>query len=143
MTAKIPRFEPEVVAAGAKKRGGDDEKVPTTSIDCLEVHGVVLTSRYGKAHEFEIMSKMVEAVDEELRPFIESMYCDSKATSCYDVTLAPVSKTKAALIATQLEEACIANSCGHNGISFNGAPGANIDRDPFWDEPDPSSYPDL
>ncbi len=63
----IPKFEPEIVAAIAKRKyHGDSEKVATTSIKALDVHGVSLRSRYDKAHEYAEMAAMVEGVLPEL-----------------------------------------------------------------------------
>jgi len=77
----VPRFEPEVVASAARKKWrGDDEKVATTSVSNLVVDGVVISSRYGKAHEFDCMAGMVRSTDEALRSLVESLWCDSSYT---------------------------------------------------------------
>jgi hypothetical protein len=45
----IPRRDPEIVKAEAEQcYCGNDEKVATTTIDHLTVHGVDITSRYNK-----------------------------------------------------------------------------------------------
>jgi hypothetical protein len=44
----IPVFEPEVIAAGARKRRGDDEKVATTACRDITSRGIKLVSRYRK-----------------------------------------------------------------------------------------------
>lgn len=85
---KTPVHEPEVIQAATRKQPfGDDEKVPTTALKGLEVHGAFLSSRYDKAHELEAMAWMVEGVEPDLRQYIENIWCDSKATACYSVTL--------------------------------------------------------
>ncbi len=132
----IPEFEPEIVAAIAKRKyHGDSEKVATTSIKALDVHGVSLSSRYDKAHEYAEMAAMVEGVLPELRGHIESIWCDSKANACYSVWLSQCTKDQAREIGAQIEAACIAHGGGHNGIAIQGPNSVGFDLDPWWDEP--------
>ena len=136
MKPAIPKFEPEIVAAIAtQKYDGDSEKVATTSIRALDVHGVCLSSRYNKAHEYEVMSTMVQGVLPELTELIESIWCDSKANACYSVFLLSCTKEQARDIGEQIEAACIAHGGGHNGISIQGPNSVGFDLDPWWDEP--------
>jgi hypothetical protein len=73
-----PRYEPEVVAAEARKHWrGDDEKAATTSKPSIEVDGVTITSRYGKAHEIERMGRMIEALAPRQRSAVASIFCNS------------------------------------------------------------------
>ena len=72
----IPRRDPEIVKAEAEQRYcGNDEKVATTTIDHLTVHGVDITSRYNKALEFEVMAKLVEVLPAFVRDRIASIWC--------------------------------------------------------------------
>lgn len=129
----IPRHEPEIIAAEAKKRWhGDDEKVATTSIKELEVHGAALSSRYDKAHELEIMKLMMEQLSTDLRPRIKSIFCDSKAPASYSVTLGKCSEREAKEIARQLEHVCYEVDGGHNGLVLLGQAGGSLFIDPNW-----------
>jgi hypothetical protein len=84
----IPRFEPEVVEAEARRRWhGDDEKVATTAVKVLVVRGVEITSRYQKADELELMGRIIDAMPPCVSARIESVWCDSKACHCYSITL--------------------------------------------------------
>lgn len=122
----VPRHEPEVIAAGVRKRGSG-EKVPTTGISELLVTGVRLRSRYGKAHELECMARMVMAVRPPCRHLIESIWCDSKAMVLYEVHFKEgVTPRTADAILDELEEA----SGGHNGIGVSGV--YTCDREPNW-----------
>ncbi|QDB99302.1 hypothetical protein [Mesorhizobium sp. 8] len=132
MNPKVPRFEPEVIAAASRRWHGDDEKVATTSIKCLDVDGVQVSSRYGKAAEYDIMAAMVLGVEAGLRTLIETIWCDSKACACYSVTLRSCTAAQAKDISYQLEEACISLSGGHNGIDISGERGGYIVLDPNW-----------
>lgn len=128
----IPRHEPEAVAAAARAWRGDTEKVPTTSVKGVDIDGVALCSRYGKAHEYEAMVFMVEAVSKDLRAKINSVFCDSKAECCYAVELRPCSRAEAEEIGHQLAHAANERHGGHNGIYLNGAAGGEIFIDPGW-----------
>jgi hypothetical protein len=57
----IPRLTPDVIEAEAKKCY-DREKVATTSIKCLVVSGVEITSRWARAEDYELMVKIMEAI---------------------------------------------------------------------------------
>jgi len=129
----IPEFEPEVIKAAADKHfSGDDEKIATTPLKSLEVHGVLLSSRYDKAHEYRIMALMVEGVSSNLRKYINNIWCDSKAAACYTVVLEPCTFNDARVIADQLDAACVEHGGGHNGISVSGSQGGHIEIDPNW-----------
>lgn len=137
-SSSVPRHEPEVVEAEAKKRyGGDQEKVATTSIANLCVNGISLQSRYGKAHEFDKMAVMAKALPPELARRVESIFCDSKAQSCYCVSIPVWDADLARTIGLLLEEA----SLGHNGITlyqgsglFGLPDGESVTIEPEWFE---------
>jgi hypothetical protein len=132
MEKRIPTHEPEVIQAAARKHWTGEEKVPTTALKSVDVHGVSLSSRWDKAHELEAMGKMVDGVEPDLRRHIESMWCDSKAEACYSVTLADCSEEIGREIAHQLDMACRERNGGHNGIWISGNRGSDLTRDPWW-----------
>ena len=76
---KSPHRDPEIVQAIADKHyHSDPEKVPTTTLRSpLTAHGVDITSRYNKAHEFEVMAKLVEVLPAFVRDRIASIWCDN------------------------------------------------------------------
>jgi hypothetical protein len=123
----IPRFEPEQIAAEANARWrGDDEKVSTTSLKYVVFEGVVLSSRYDKAAEYETMLDMIEGVDPDLRGKVKSIFCDSKAGLCYAVELYPCTTGEAKIIGDHLDRESINNSGWHNGIYLTGSAGGNL-----------------
>jgi len=139
----IPQHEPEIIAAAARKHWrGDEEKVATTSIEVLIVHGVEITSRYQKAYEFELMRDMILAMP---RPCgaLKSIFCDSKASRCFSVVLRYWDADLARAIGAHLEKAATAYGGGHNGISVSadggekfgifGDPHRSVYLDPYWD----------
>ena len=149
MTSVIPRHEPEIVAAGAARHYGDDEKVPTTSLEILTVRGVKITSRYQKADELELMRAAILALPPPFHILVKSIWCDSKAGCCYSVVLREWSPSRTGLP----DEAEIIGSClertlrsmrpfGHNGISIAadggkfcgefGDPARSIYLNPNW-----------
>ncbi|HEX7759699.1 MAG TPA: hypothetical protein VF459_09365 [Caulobacteraceae bacterium] len=117
----VPRHEPEVIAAEARRHwDGDPEKVATTALRSLRVAGVELSSRYDKAHEYETMAAMVEGLAPDLRPLIKSIFCDSKAAAAYSVALHACLDGQAVEIALQLEQVCLDRDGGHNGLYLEG-----------------------
>jgi hypothetical protein len=84
----IPMFEPAVIAAAAKKHWrGDDEKVATTSIRDLVIHGVEISSRYSNADELEVMAQIIERTEPAMRQRIKGVYSNSKVRWTLDVDL--------------------------------------------------------
>jgi hypothetical protein len=134
----IPKHEPEVIAAGARWWCGSDEKVPTTSLDRLVVHGVELTSRYNKASEYELMARAIEALPPSLRSQVESICCDSKS-DCYSVELRHWQPALAKELGRAPDQSIRALCSGHNGITLDGPrlpngpfPSRLFDVGPHW-----------
>lgn len=124
----IPKHEPEVIYARARRApGGGDEKVATTSLKAVECAGVMLSSRYIKAHELERMAVMAKRVPTHLRRFLSDIWCDSKATCTYTVHFRPGTNE---MVANVILDALEAAADGHNGIYVQGSPAD--DRDPYW-----------
>ena len=124
----IPRHESEVIAADKRRRRGVSDKVATTALSEVNVHGVLLFSRYSKAHEFEAMASMVDQLPSSDRAKVYSIFCDSKAECCYSVTMNACTKSSAEAIGRRLESA----SRGHNGIDISGPAGSTMYLDPYW-----------
>jgi len=113
----IPRHEPEIVAAiAAKHHFGDDEKVPTTSIKKLMVSGVQIISRYQKAHELELMRALIMTLCRPDGGVVKSIFCDSKAGSCFSIVLHHWDEGLARAIGDHFEKAFMAYNRGHNGL---------------------------
>jgi hypothetical protein len=130
----VPRFEPEVVAAGAKKHFcGDDKKVLTTSLSELMHCGVAIVSRYGKADEFETMAAMLDGISSDLWRYIDTLFCDSKMGNSYSVGLRRCGPAQGREIAAQLADFITAYKGGHSGIRLENADGTVlVDVDPDW-----------
>ena len=90
----VPMREPDVIAAEARARGGDTEKIPTTSITGLHIDGIDIRSRYGKAHEYEVLRDAVLRLAPETRALISDIFCDSQATWVLTVTLRAWNSTR-------------------------------------------------
>ena len=139
----IPRFEPEVIEATARKLYfGNTDKVATTSISVLVIDGVKITSRYNDADEFELMREMILSLPPMTRAQIKTIFCDSQATACFSVQLRCWINAKSAThIGQKLEAAVIARNGGHNGITvaaYNGTIFGDTDRNieigPEWQD---------
>lgn len=139
MTAdKFPAYERPIIPVlsdaeineAAKSRGGDTEKVATTSLDGLTWLGVALNSRYNKAHEYEAMVDMVNGLESDVE-FVESIFCDSKAGCTYEVRLKHGDQSDAVRIGQQLDAIIVSKHSGHNGIYVRGD-GVDEDVNPNW-----------
>ena len=131
----IPRCEPEVVEARARDYGGDTEKVATTSVREWVECGVVITSRYDKADEYEVMQEMIVSLDRGLASTIKSVFCDSKASDCFIVVLRNWDAGHARAVGSALEVIALRRRGGHNGITVEAASGGRyVDISPTWRE---------
>jgi hypothetical protein len=113
--------------------GRDDERARTTPFDSVTVCGVILTSRYDKADELDLMARTIRGLPEDARRHVQSMWCDSKATYIYMVELRPGSKTEALAeyMGKALEQEFLRRAPGGlNGIFVDDL--AIID--PYWEE---------
>jgi hypothetical protein len=137
----VPRFEPEIVAARARRFWrGDDEKVATTAVPYIQICGALIESRYQKADELERMAAIFNLLPHRDHVEIARIWCDSKATHSYSVTLWKWEKNLAIAIGILLSDAAIRIAGGHNGIvvaAENGSTFGDCDRsidiDPWWD----------
>lgn len=132
----IPQHEPEIIAAVARKRWrGNDEKVPTTSVEDLTVHGVRVESRYRKAHEFELLRSMVLALTTREREAVHLISCDTKASHVFDVSVrrGAWDRLLAGIIGRRIEAVAVARNGGHNGIRvFGERDDCCVELDPHW-----------
>jgi hypothetical protein len=84
----VVRREPELVQREAKRLyRGDDEKVATAGFNNLNVRGVIIYSRYQKAHELETMIQMVTRLQADRIGYVERIWCDSQVGCSYNVVL--------------------------------------------------------
>jgi hypothetical protein len=124
MRPTIPRFEIEQILAEAKRRG-DGEKVSTTSLTEVQYGETTLSSRYGKAEEYETMLDMLEGVAPTLQSKIRLIWCDSKA-GAFSVSLNYCTVAEAKTIGSQLDQACLRSANWHNGIHIVGTAGREL-----------------
>lgn len=60
---------------------------PKAPDDTLDYRGVMLQSRYSVASEFETMKAVVDAMPDDVRLRLASVWCDSKACAYYHVVV--------------------------------------------------------
>lgn len=132
MTFPVPRFEPEVIAAGARHFRGDTEKVATTSFGRIDLDGVEIRSRYGKADEIDLMGAMVTAVSRANRRLIRSIFCDSKASHSFEIHLTACGRHVAQAVADTMAAVCIRLCGGHNDILVRAGTGTEVTLDAAW-----------
>jgi hypothetical protein len=121
----IPRYEPEVIEADARRFGGDHDKTSTTSIDVLVVGGVEISSRYRKVDELETMTAIVVLGLSEpgLRWHVKSVQCNSKYSDSYSITVRSKNAALAKQIGSAFEAGAFRVKGGHNGITVEGPDG--------------------
>jgi hypothetical protein len=121
----FPEFEPEVIAAAARRLGGDLDRAPTTSLSEVVVRGVRLTSRYRKAHELSAMASVIEALPHGWAPFVRSVYCDSRL-SAYEVKLVPCRRADMRTLGDLMSDLIVLETGGHNGVHLSHGPHAGV-----------------
>ena len=133
LSMDIPQHEPEAVNSMAKRNyRGDDEKVPTTSISSVNFKGVNISSRYGKAHELQVMKDVISKIDPKTLSLIKQVWCDSKATAVYSVDMSDCEQYRVDHVAFLLDKLFCEIDSGHNGIFVSSANGCHAYEDPNW-----------
>jgi hypothetical protein len=94
----------------------------------------MITSRYSKADELEAMRAMVLELPAQLLAEVTEVWCDSKATHCYTVTVRRWDVAKA--VAQRMDAAAGAARGGHNGIEVRlvDSGDQHLTVDPDWRE---------
>lgn len=80
----------------------------------IRYKGVQVESRYAVLEEFNTMCRMIDAIPELAARRIKVIFCDSKATHTYTVTIGH--HVWAQKIGNLLHQAAMTVSGGHNGI---------------------------
>ncbi|MDM9644317.1 hypothetical protein [Rhizobium sp. S163] len=124
LVAEQSRFDYE--DAGVKAPHGD-----------IAYKGVVLSSRYNVASEFARMRKVIDRMPELMARRLESIWCDSKASSVYAVEILP--RHYAEELPSWIQAAFIAGG-GYNGLSIE-CGGRDIDCiENYWPEPELEAF---
>jgi hypothetical protein len=121
----FPEFEPEVIAAAARRLGGDLDRVPTTALGEVKVRGVRLTSRFRKAHELHAMAHVVDALPDGWLPFVKSIYCDGKL-AVYTVKVVPCRRVDMRTLADLISDLFVRHAGGHNGVHLSHGPHSGV-----------------
>jgi hypothetical protein len=95
----------------------------------ISYRGVMLSSRYDVAGEFDCMKAVVDKLPELMARRIESIWCDSKACSFFAIT---IRSDKFLEQLPQLVENAFRTCGGFNGLSIYCNGRAAINVDPFW-----------
>ncbi len=120
MRPLVPMRDPSAIADDAKRFGGDDEKIATTTLKGLEYRGVHLSSRYDKGHEYEDMMNMMETLEDAEVAQISSIFCDSKACATYVVQTSCRGEELLNQLGDRLSAICVERNGGYNGLLVEG-----------------------
>lgn len=86
--AEYRPMDEDLAAALAHQEGIEwRDAGPKVPYDELEHRGVLLQSRYSVAREFQTMKAVVDVMPDDVRLRIASIWCDSKASAIYSVTV--------------------------------------------------------
>ncbi len=82
------QMDDDLAAALAHQEGIEwRDAGPKVPYDELEHRGVLLQSRYSVAHELQTMKAVVDAMPDDVRLRVSTIWCDSKASAIYSVTV--------------------------------------------------------
>ena len=131
----VPTFEPEVIQAGIRKRHGDADKVATTACATINIRGIEISSRWGKAREMRELVDMANAIPVSLAGLVRSIFCDSSVGHSYEISLCSC-RADQAQAADHLHGHCWLQLGGHNDIvvTRENGPGAHVE--PAWNTTD-------
>ncbi|SEH15094.1 hypothetical protein SAMN05428974_1350 [Sphingopyxis sp. YR583] len=104
----------------------------------MSYRGVELQSRYAVAHEFEEMKAVVDAMPDDVRLRVESIWCDSKACAVYSITIRL--GMDRSWLGENIRDSFRAGTNGFNGLFLSHG---NDDQffDPEWPEDDEDFLP--
>ena len=95
-----------------------DEAGPKAIHGAVSYRGVIVDSRWDVSSEYREMRAFVNNMPDLTRARIQSIWCDSKYTANYIITVKPGRFNLN--IAADIEEAVITAIGGHNGIMIQG-----------------------
>jgi hypothetical protein len=130
---RAPQFEPEVLAAAARKAKGGGERIATTAFCEIVVRGVRLTSAWRKAHELNAMARVVVALPDHLLVLVHSMACDSRLCA-YEINTALCRVQDMRCLAELVSDLLVDHAGGHNGVTLSSGPHAAVLVQGRWGE---------
>jgi hypothetical protein len=102
---------------------------PKTPYASLDYRDIRLASRFSVAREFEVMKAVVDAMPDDVRLRLSSIYCDSRANSDYIVEVTLGMNRRA--LANHVREAFVEATDGFNGLCVRHGDDA-VSFDPEW-----------
>ena len=122
----IPRHEPEVVEAEAR-RFVDADKAATTSLESIVVHGVKLVSRYRKAHELELMRGFVLDLPARCAGRWRPYFATRARRPTFSPSWCAIGGRRPEIVGRALAASALARNGGHNGITVCARDRKNLD----------------
>lgn len=127
----IPKHEPEVIRANADRGCGD---APTTMFGALLYREIRMESTGRLAREFELMARIIRALEPEQRDVINHITCFSQDGYRFEVRVMSRDSGVAAQVLSVVHATCLQALGGHGGIEVISY-GANRARArPQWGE---------
>lgn len=114
------------------------DKEPTSKVSEIEYQGIMISTRYAKQDEIDIMKRSIDllrrvALGSAALANTTSIFCDSKASDAYLVSTRIRTAYEGERIGRLWEYAIVAEGGGHNGISVDSCTGTRLaDLCPQW-----------
>ncbi|QPI72212.1 hypothetical protein [Sphingobium sp. Cam5-1] len=110
------QMDDDLAAALAHQEGIEwRDAGPKVPYDELEYRGILLQSRYSVAREFQTTKAVVDAMTDDVRLRVSTIWCDSKASAVYSVTVTLGMDRRG--LADDICDCFRAAASGFNGIS--------------------------
>jgi hypothetical protein len=128
---RFPEFEPEVVAAAARRAADCDEAVATTAVASVVHRGVRLSSQSRNARELHLLADIVDALPGFWLARVDAIHCNSRA-SAYLVDIAACTDRDRHRLTKLLASLVLDHAGGHNGVTIDDGAGAPSFVNPRW-----------
>jgi len=114
---RIPRHEPEVVAANAARRhGGDHGAASDTALALLTVAGIRVTCARGRVEDFAAAASVIWDLCSWYAIEIDEVHGHGRTGRSFRIVLCDWSVDLAVKVAKDFERACLQNLGGHDGL---------------------------
>ena len=120
----------EIAERPASSPSINPEKMATSPFDSVIVSNIVITSRYQKAHEFDLMARVVSGLSKYMTYKIMKMFCDSSQGSSFIVTMHKdyESLVHAQPVADELVRLLLKEHGGYSGLYVG-----SLVLEPYWE----------
>jgi hypothetical protein len=128
---RFPEFEPEVIAAAARRTAVSNEDVATTAVGSVVHRGVRLSSESRNARELHLLADIVDALPGRWLALVDAIHCNSGA-STYLVDIAVCADRDRHRLTRLFGGLVLDHAGGHNGVTISDGAGPPNFVNPRW-----------